>query len=64
MGDGGICKLMGRGWCQTHREHPEMMARSKEWPQSTHVLDCLQGGCPGVAPGLWPLWKPLAVFCL
>lgn len=43
-GRGGVaCELWGRDRCQTHREHPGWLPRSKDQPQSTYPLDCWGG---------------------
>ena len=36
--------LLGRGQCQTHREHRQRWARRKDWHQTAHQLDCQWGG--------------------
>nr|KAF6433810.1 hypothetical protein HJG59_008872 [Molossus molossus] len=59
MGDRGAFELLGRDGCQTHKQHPQRLARTKDRPQTTlcwtgsedvlwWVLDCtsLEGsGC-------------------
>ncbi|KAF6109553.1 hypothetical protein HJG60_010821 [Phyllostomus discolor] len=61
---GGTSKLIGRSWCQTHKEYLQRLPRSKDLHQTALLLDCLQGGSPRVGPGLRLLWKALVVFYL
>ena len=55
---------MGKGLCQTHRENPQRLPRNKEWPQSTHLLDCPLGDRLRMGHVLRLLWKSLAVLSL
>ena len=51
-GDGGTCEFIGRGWCQTHKEQPQRLAKLEDQLQTNHLLDCPPVGCPRVGSRL------------
>lgn len=54
-GGGVACELLGRASGQTHREHSQWLARSKDQLPSTHLWDCWWGMGASLSA---------AVFCL